>query len=57
MFDMRGLKSMVPEGARELMFVRGKLPIEDAISVVGANSRIRQLLMSEQFATVLDLQN
>jgi mannose/cellobiose epimerase-like protein (N-acyl-D-glucosamine 2-epimerase family) len=56
-FDMRGLKSMVPEGARELMFVRGKLPIEDAISVVGANPRIRQLLMNEEFAKALDLQN
>ena len=55
--DMHGLKSMVPEGARELMVVRGKLPIEEAISVVGANPRIRQLLMGEEFATAIDLQN
>jgi mannose/cellobiose epimerase-like protein (N-acyl-D-glucosamine 2-epimerase family)/anti-anti-sigma regulatory factor len=55
--DMRGLKSMVPEGARALMFVRGKLPIEEAISVVGANPRIRRLLMSEELAKDVDLQN
>lgn len=55
--DMRGLKSMVPEGARELMFVRGKFPIEEAINVVGANPRIRDLLASDEFAEAVALQS
>jgi hypothetical protein len=54
--DMRGLNSMVPEGARELIFVRGKLPIEEAIRVVGANDRIQRLLTSDEFSEAVALQ-